>query len=164
PCAPRRPSPPRPRLGGAEGRGGGGRLGPRGHPRRGAARDEPRRVSLRLFCPPRDEAEGGPGGGRAPLPTKAPPGVPPPPPAPPPRHAPSSPWSTPTPPLPAPGAATAPPPSAPPAHPPPSPPPPSPPPLAALLPNARLTLYPDAAHGFLFQHHAQFAADVHAFL
>ncbi len=23
---------------------------------------------------------------------------------------------------------------------------------------------PDSAHGFLFQHHSQFAADVHAFL
>ena len=36
--------------------------------------------------------------------------------------------------------------------------------LAELLPDARLTIYPDSAHGFLFQHHAQFAADVHAFL
>jgi pimeloyl-ACP methyl ester carboxylesterase len=36
--------------------------------------------------------------------------------------------------------------------------------LAGLLPDARLTIYPDAAHGFLFQHHRQFAADVHAFL
>jgi pimeloyl-ACP methyl ester carboxylesterase len=36
--------------------------------------------------------------------------------------------------------------------------------LAGLLPEARLTIYPDSAHGFLFQHHAQFAADVHAFL
>jgi len=36
--------------------------------------------------------------------------------------------------------------------------------LAGLLPNARVTIYPDAAHGFLFQHHSQFAADVHAFL
>jgi pimeloyl-ACP methyl ester carboxylesterase len=36
--------------------------------------------------------------------------------------------------------------------------------LAGLLPNARLTIYPDSAHGFLFQHHGQFAADVHAFL
>ena len=36
--------------------------------------------------------------------------------------------------------------------------------LAGLLPNARLTIYPDSAHGFLFQHHARFAADVHAFL
>jgi pimeloyl-ACP methyl ester carboxylesterase len=36
--------------------------------------------------------------------------------------------------------------------------------LAGLLPNARLTIYPDSAHGFLFQHHSQFAADVDAFL
>jgi pimeloyl-ACP methyl ester carboxylesterase len=36
--------------------------------------------------------------------------------------------------------------------------------LAGLLPNARLTIYPDSAHGFLFQHHTQFAADVHDFL
>jgi pimeloyl-ACP methyl ester carboxylesterase len=36
--------------------------------------------------------------------------------------------------------------------------------LAGLLPDARLTIYQDSAHGFLFQHHSQFAADVHAFL
>jgi pimeloyl-ACP methyl ester carboxylesterase len=36
--------------------------------------------------------------------------------------------------------------------------------LAGLLPDARLTIYPDSAHGFLFQHHSEFAADVHAFL
>ena len=36
--------------------------------------------------------------------------------------------------------------------------------LAGLLPNARVTIYPDSAHGFLFQHHEEFAADVHAFL
>ena len=36
--------------------------------------------------------------------------------------------------------------------------------LAGLLPHARLTIYPDSAHGFLSQHHSQFAADVHAFL
>ena len=36
--------------------------------------------------------------------------------------------------------------------------------LAGLLPNARVTIYPDSAHGFLFQHHRQFAADVDAFL
>ncbi|HWQ02509.1 MAG TPA: alpha/beta hydrolase [Gaiellaceae bacterium] len=36
--------------------------------------------------------------------------------------------------------------------------------LAGLLPDARLKIYPDAAHGFLFQHHAEFATDVHAFL
>jgi pimeloyl-ACP methyl ester carboxylesterase len=36
--------------------------------------------------------------------------------------------------------------------------------LAGLIPGARLKIYPDAAHGFLFQHHAEFAADVGAFL
>jgi len=36
--------------------------------------------------------------------------------------------------------------------------------LAGLLPNARLKIYPDSAHGFLFQHYSQFAADVNAFL
>jgi pimeloyl-ACP methyl ester carboxylesterase len=36
--------------------------------------------------------------------------------------------------------------------------------LAGLLPDARLKIYPDSAHGFLFQHHAEFAADVHSFL
>jgi pimeloyl-ACP methyl ester carboxylesterase len=36
--------------------------------------------------------------------------------------------------------------------------------LAGLIPDARLKTYPDAAHGFLFQHHAEFAADVDAFL
>ena len=36
--------------------------------------------------------------------------------------------------------------------------------LAGLLPNARVTIYPDSAHGFLFQHHGQFAADVTAFI
>jgi pimeloyl-ACP methyl ester carboxylesterase len=36
--------------------------------------------------------------------------------------------------------------------------------LAGLLPNARLMIYPDSAHGFLFQHHARFAGDVLAFL
>jgi pimeloyl-ACP methyl ester carboxylesterase len=36
--------------------------------------------------------------------------------------------------------------------------------LAGLLPNARVTIYADSAHGFLFQHHSRFAADVHAFL
>jgi pimeloyl-ACP methyl ester carboxylesterase len=36
--------------------------------------------------------------------------------------------------------------------------------LAGLLPDARLTIYPDSAHGFLFQHHGRFAADVHTFL
>ena len=36
--------------------------------------------------------------------------------------------------------------------------------LAGLLPNAQVTIYPDSAHGFLFQHHSRFAAEVHAFL
>src|SRR5919199_1290076 len=36
--------------------------------------------------------------------------------------------------------------------------------LAGLLPRATLRIYPDAGHGFLFQHHAAFAADVEAFL
>jgi pimeloyl-ACP methyl ester carboxylesterase len=36
--------------------------------------------------------------------------------------------------------------------------------LAGLLPDARVTIYPDSAHGFLFQHHGEFAADVNAFL
>jgi pimeloyl-ACP methyl ester carboxylesterase len=36
--------------------------------------------------------------------------------------------------------------------------------LAGLLSDARVTIYPDSAHGFLFQHHSRFAADVHAFL
>ena len=36
--------------------------------------------------------------------------------------------------------------------------------LAGLLPDARITIYPDSAHGFLFQHHRQFADDVQAFL
>ena len=36
--------------------------------------------------------------------------------------------------------------------------------LAGLIPRAQVKIYPDAAHGFLFQHHAEFAADVDAFL
>jgi pimeloyl-ACP methyl ester carboxylesterase len=36
--------------------------------------------------------------------------------------------------------------------------------LAGLIPQARLKIYPDSAHGFLFQHHAEFAADINAFL
>ena len=36
--------------------------------------------------------------------------------------------------------------------------------LAGLLPDARVKIYPDSAHGFLFQHHEEFAADIHAFL
>ena len=36
--------------------------------------------------------------------------------------------------------------------------------LAGLIPQARVKIYPDSAHGFLFQHHADFTADVEAFL
>lgn len=36
--------------------------------------------------------------------------------------------------------------------------------LAGLIPQAQVKIYPDSAHGFLFQHHADFAADVEAFL
>ncbi|MDT5094808.1 MAG: hypothetical protein QOH60_4171 [Mycobacterium sp.] len=36
--------------------------------------------------------------------------------------------------------------------------------LAGLIPQARVKIYPDAAHGFLFQHAAEFAADVTEFL
>ena len=36
--------------------------------------------------------------------------------------------------------------------------------LAGLLPDARVKIYPDSAHGFLFQHHSEFAADVNALL
>ena len=36
--------------------------------------------------------------------------------------------------------------------------------LADRLPNARVEIYPDAGHGFLFQYPAEFAAQVEAFL
>jgi pimeloyl-ACP methyl ester carboxylesterase len=36
--------------------------------------------------------------------------------------------------------------------------------LAGLIPQAQLKIYPDSAHGFLFQYHAEFAADVASFL
>jgi pimeloyl-ACP methyl ester carboxylesterase len=36
--------------------------------------------------------------------------------------------------------------------------------LAGLIPGAKIKIYPDSAHGFLFQHHTEFAADVEAFL
>jgi len=36
--------------------------------------------------------------------------------------------------------------------------------LAGLIPQARVKIYPDSAHGFLFQHHMEFAADCQAFL
>jgi pimeloyl-ACP methyl ester carboxylesterase len=36
--------------------------------------------------------------------------------------------------------------------------------LAGLIPQSRVKICPDAAPGFLFQHHAQYAADIEAFL
>ena len=36
--------------------------------------------------------------------------------------------------------------------------------LAGLIPQSKLKIYPDSAHGFLFQHAAEFAADVESFL
>ena len=36
--------------------------------------------------------------------------------------------------------------------------------ISGLIPQATVKIYPDSAHGFLFQHHAEFAADVEAFL
>ena len=36
--------------------------------------------------------------------------------------------------------------------------------LAGLIPQSEVKIYPDSAHGFLFQHHQSFAADVEAFL
>jgi pimeloyl-ACP methyl ester carboxylesterase len=36
--------------------------------------------------------------------------------------------------------------------------------LAGLIPQASVKIYPDAAHGFLFQHAGEFAADVTEFL
>jgi pimeloyl-ACP methyl ester carboxylesterase len=36
--------------------------------------------------------------------------------------------------------------------------------LAGLIPQARVKIYPDSAHGFLFQYHGEFAADVETFL
>jgi pimeloyl-ACP methyl ester carboxylesterase len=36
--------------------------------------------------------------------------------------------------------------------------------LAGLIPQAGVKVYPDSAHGFLFQHHAEFAGDVDEFL
>jgi hypothetical protein len=34
--------------------------------------------------------------------------------------------------------------------------------LAGLIPLAKAKIYPDPAHGFLFQHHTEFAADLDA--
>ncbi len=36
--------------------------------------------------------------------------------------------------------------------------------IAGLVPKAQLKVYPDSAHGFLFQHHDEFASDVDEFL
>jgi pimeloyl-ACP methyl ester carboxylesterase len=36
--------------------------------------------------------------------------------------------------------------------------------MAGLIPDARIRIYPDAAHGFLFQYPVEVAADVNAFL
>ena len=36
--------------------------------------------------------------------------------------------------------------------------------LAGLIPGASVKIYPDSAHGFLFQHHTEFSGDVDAFL
>jgi pimeloyl-ACP methyl ester carboxylesterase len=36
--------------------------------------------------------------------------------------------------------------------------------LAGLIPGARIKIYPDSAHGFLFQHYAEFASDIETFL
>jgi pimeloyl-ACP methyl ester carboxylesterase len=36
--------------------------------------------------------------------------------------------------------------------------------LAGLISQASVKIYPDAAHGFLFQHASEFAADVTKFL
>ncbi|MEU6586132.1 alpha/beta hydrolase [Nocardia sp. NPDC046763] len=36
--------------------------------------------------------------------------------------------------------------------------------LAGLIPQARIKIYPDSAHGFFFQHAREFAADVGDFL
>jgi pimeloyl-ACP methyl ester carboxylesterase len=36
--------------------------------------------------------------------------------------------------------------------------------LAGLIPRANVKIYPDSAHGFLFQHHAEFSADLAEFL
>ena len=36
--------------------------------------------------------------------------------------------------------------------------------LAGLIPHAQVKIYPDSAHGFLSQHHTEFAAGIGAFL
>jgi len=36
--------------------------------------------------------------------------------------------------------------------------------MAGLIPDARIRIYPDSAHGFLFQYPTEVAAEVNAFL
>jgi pimeloyl-ACP methyl ester carboxylesterase len=36
--------------------------------------------------------------------------------------------------------------------------------MASAIPDAKLVLYPDAGHAFLFQYHEEFAREVLAFL
>jgi len=36
--------------------------------------------------------------------------------------------------------------------------------LAGLIPQAKVKIYPDSAHGFLFQYASEFAADIEGFL
>ncbi len=36
--------------------------------------------------------------------------------------------------------------------------------LAGLIPQAQIKIYPDSAHGFLFQHHGEFSTDVQGLL
>jgi pimeloyl-ACP methyl ester carboxylesterase len=36
--------------------------------------------------------------------------------------------------------------------------------MAGLIPDARISIYPDAAHGFLFQYPDEVAAEIDAFL
>ena len=36
--------------------------------------------------------------------------------------------------------------------------------MAGMIPDARIRIYPDAGHGFLFQYPDEVAADVNAFL
>ncbi|WP_395844899.1 alpha/beta fold hydrolase [Cystobacter fuscus] len=36
--------------------------------------------------------------------------------------------------------------------------------MAGLIPNARIKIYPDSAHAFLFQYPVEVAGDVNAFL
>ena len=36
--------------------------------------------------------------------------------------------------------------------------------MAGLIPNAQIKIYPDSAHGFLWQHNKEFGSDVNRFL